>query len=40
MKTALSQERAQALRQEMTEAETKLWLHLRNRQIDGVKFRR
>ena len=40
MKTALSQERAEVLRRQSTEAEKKLWLHLRNRQIDGVKFQR
>jgi very-short-patch-repair endonuclease len=40
MKTALSQKRAEVLRRQSTEAEKKLWLHLRNRQIEGVKFRR
>ena len=32
--------RAQRLRREMAGAERKLWLVLRNRQMDGVKFRR
>ena len=32
--------RAQQLRQEQTTAETVLWSHLRNRQLDGFKFRR
>ena len=40
MKTTLSRKRAQELRRQSTEAEKKLWLHLRNRQISGVKFRR
>jgi very-short-patch-repair endonuclease len=31
---------AKKLRQNQTEAEKKLWLKLRNRQVDGVKFRR
>ena len=32
--------RAQRLRREMTDAERKLWSALRNRQLDGAKFRR
>lgn len=32
--------RAQRLRREMTDAETWLWRHLRDRQIAGAKFRR
>ena len=40
MKTALSQQRAQDLRRQSTEAEKKLWQLLRNRQFDGLKFRR
>ena len=31
---------AQRLRHEMTDAERKLWSALRNRQLDGAKFRR
>ena len=33
-------ERARALRISQTEAEAKLWRALRNRQLDGFKFRR
>lgn len=33
-------DRARALRRLMTEAEAKLWKALRNRQLDGAKFRR
>jgi very-short-patch-repair endonuclease len=40
VKTALSQRRARELRQQSTDAEKKLWQHLRNRQLDGIKFRR
>ena len=40
MKTDLSQRRARELRQQSTEAEKKLWQHLCNRQLDGIKFRR
>jgi very-short-patch-repair endonuclease len=40
LKTPLAQRRALELRQQSTDAEWKLWRHLRNRQIDGVKFRR
>ncbi len=32
--------RARALRSDMTEAETRLWHRLRNRQFDGWRFRR
>lgn len=35
-KTAL----ARSLRQRQTEAEKRLWYHLRNRQLGGFKFRR
>jgi len=31
---------ARALRKSMTEAEKRLWSILRNRQVDGLKFRR
>ena len=31
---------SRALRQSATEAEEKMWKHLRNRQLDGFKFRR
>jgi very-short-patch-repair endonuclease len=34
------QERAQQLRREQTPAEAALWERLRNRHLDGVKFRR
>ncbi|MBI1294699.1 DUF559 domain-containing protein [bacterium] len=34
------QQRARSLRQEMTPAETRLWQHLRNRNLAGLKFRR
>ena len=40
MKTALSQRRARELRQQSTDAEKKLLQHLRNRQLEGIKFRR
>lgn len=43
MKTPPSHEiakRSSALRKAATEAETRLWKHLRNRQIEGCKFRR
>ena len=33
-------ERARTLRREATQAETKLWQHLRNRQLNGAKFAR
>lgn len=33
-------DRARGLRQAMTDAEQKLWFHLRNRQLNGHKFRR
>ncbi|MGB0085374.1 MAG: DUF559 domain-containing protein [Rhodomicrobiaceae bacterium] len=31
---------ARKLRRNQTDAELKLWLHLRNRRLDGLKFRR
>jgi very-short-patch-repair endonuclease len=31
---------ARKLRRNQTDAETKLWLHLRNRRLGGLKFRR
>ncbi|MBK6708583.1 MAG: endonuclease domain-containing protein [Sphingomonadales bacterium] len=31
---------ARRLRRDMTEAEKRLWKHLRNRQMEGCKFRR
>ena len=31
---------ARKLRKEQTEAERKLWKHLRNKQVAGLKFRR
>ena len=33
-------ERARALRKNQTDAEKLLWKHLRNRQLQGYKFRR
>ncbi len=36
----MSVERAKQLRREQTEAERKLWSRLRNRQLDGWKFKR
>lgn len=33
-------ERAKRLRREMTDVEWRLWGHLRNRQLDGARFRR
>lgn len=33
-------DRARRLRRDQTEAERKLWAHLRNRQLAGAKFRR
>ena len=36
----MSIETARALRRSMTDAERRLWLHLKNRQPDGYKFRR
>ena len=33
-------DRARELRQDMTDAEQRLWHHLRNRQLSGHKFRR
>jgi very-short-patch-repair endonuclease len=36
----MSRERARELRRRSTDAERRLWHFLRNRQIEGVKFRR
>src|SRR5271154_6471755 len=36
----MASHRARALRQAPTEAETRLWSRLRNRQLDGFRFRR
>jgi len=36
----LAREIARALRKRMTEAERRLWRHLRNRELGGWKFRR
>ena len=36
----LFRDRARALRAAQTEVERKLWQRLRNRQLDGAKFRR
>jgi primosomal protein N' (replication factor Y) len=36
----LNRARAKELRKNLTDAENKLWRHLRYRQIDGNKFRR
>jgi len=36
----LDRDRARALRAASTDAELKLWTHLRNRQLKGAKFRR
>ncbi len=36
----MSRDRARELRRRSTDAERRLWYFLRNRQIDGVKFRR
>ncbi len=36
----MSIETARALRRSMTDAEQRLWHHLKNRQLDGFKFRR
>jgi very-short-patch-repair endonuclease len=33
-------ELARSLRRQMTDAESKLWFHLRNRRLEGFKFRR
>ena len=37
---AQTQQQARELRQEMTPAEKLLWSHLRNKQLNGLKFRR
>ena len=36
----MSKESARALRKRLTDAERLLWRHLRNRELDGLKFRR
>jgi very-short-patch-repair endonuclease len=36
----LARDRARALRAGQTEVERRLWQRLRNRQLDGAKFRR
>ncbi len=36
----MANKRARELRRQMTDAETLLWHHLRNRQLAGSKFRR
>ena len=36
----LATSRARAMRRDMTDAERKLWLLLRDRRLDGAKFRR
>jgi len=36
----LIRDRARSLRRASTDAEQKLWAHLRNRQLKGAKFRR
>ena len=36
----MSKQSARALRKRMTDAERVLWRHLRNRELDGWKFRR
>lgn len=36
----MANERARALRHQLTDAERKLWSILRQRQLDGLKFRR
>ena len=36
----MSKRSARALRKRMTDAERLLWRHLRNRELDGWKFRR
>lgn len=40
MRNALAQARATRLRKGMTDAERKLWYHLRRRQLGGCRFRR
>jgi len=40
MRNAKSQQHAKTLRQQLTDAEQKLWQRLRNRQLAGCKFRR
>ena len=36
----MSRQRARSLRKRLTDAERLLWRHLRNRELDGWKFRR
>jgi very-short-patch-repair endonuclease len=36
----MANERARALRQNLTDAERRLWFHLRRKQLDGHRFRR
>lgn len=38
--TRINSPHAKQLRHDMTEAETRLWFHLRNRRLSGFKFRR
>jgi len=40
MSDAITLKRAKALRQSMTEAEQKLWYHLRGNRFSGIKFKR
>ncbi|HKS56186.1 MAG TPA: endonuclease domain-containing protein [Steroidobacteraceae bacterium] len=40
MRHPLTQRRATALRKKTTDAEQRLWYHLRRRQLSGVRFRR
>lgn len=40
MRNPLAQRRATALRKRTTEAEQRLWYHLRRRQLSGARFRR
>lgn len=40
MRVKLKTVKAKKLRKNLTLAEKKLWSHLRNRQLDGLKFRR
>ena len=39
-KYPIVRERARQLRRDQTDAEQRLWAHLRDRQLSGVKFRR
>ena len=40
MSTTTPLDRAKALRRDMTDAERRLWYHLRKRRLGGVKFKR